>query len=774
MTYYGHTGGAEGGWEPLRDHLYAVAARAGQYAAAFDACQQGQIAGLLHDLGKYGDLFQARLRGEARGIDHASAGAVEALRRYQRAAVAAAVAIQGHHGGLQVADRSALQALSPAHLAEPSPENLTRSGADLELLMERFCADGLQLPAAIDEAFCDVLAEPPGAAMLDVRMLYSALVDADFIETEAHFRAVGRDQGPPRPEPLELEPARDLDILQAYLHELAAASRAAENVQGMRADLLTCCLQAGQKPPGLYTLTAPTGAGKTLAMLAFALRHAAEHGLRRIVMVIPYLTIIEQTVQVYREALGQGRDSGTLERYILEHHSLAGSRDDDGKSAHDGDDTGARALRMLTENWDAPIIVTTSVQFLESLHAARPGACRKLHRLARSVILFDEVQTLPGPLAVPTLATLSRLADRYGSSVVFSTATQPAFAHLHDTVGKFCASGWRPQEIVPTDLELFQRARRTTVRWPDSHHQPLGWPELAQRLAESRQVLCIVNLKRHAWALLDALSAEDDVFHLSTSMCPAHRQEVLDEVRRRLDSALPCRLISTQCVEAGVDVDFPLVWRAWGPLEAIAQAAGRCNRNGHAQLADVVVFRPLTEDDRRPYPDEAYQQAAQVAQTLLAELGTDGFDISDPETFTRYYRRLYSLQDPDRYEPLRSRDPLIGGIYECNFPRVAEHYRLIEQNSVNLLVPYCLQSWEKLAHEARNRGITRNWVQLARPHTVSIFRPRAGDPVHSYLEPVSVAGRQEYAHDWYIYTDPDSYDPRLGLTPPQSDRILMI
>ncbi|MCX5999800.1 MAG: CRISPR-associated helicase/endonuclease Cas3, partial [Chloroflexi bacterium] len=278
------------------------------------------------------------------------------------------------------------------------------------------------------------------------------------------------------------------------------------------------------------------------------------------------------------------------------------------------EDSGRRRARLLAENWDAPIIVTTSVQLLESLFSKSPSACRKLHRLAGSVILFDEVQTLPVALAVPTLATLSHLSKRYGTTVVFSTATQPAFEHLHGEVKQYSLGGWQPDEIVPPSLNLFQRARRTRVEAPD-FDRPVTWAQLAGRLASHEQVLCVVNLKKQLSRLFDLLQQHgtDGLLCLSTNMCPAHREVVLSMVKERLASGRVCRLISTKCVEAGVAIDFPAVYRAFGPLDAIAQAAGRCNRNGRAERGTVSVFLPEEEG----YPDGAYRQAADTTRILL-------------------------------------------------------------------------------------------------------------------------------------------------------------
>jgi CRISPR-associated helicase Cas3 len=610
-------------------------------------------------------------------------------------------------------------------------------------------ADELHLPAAdaLPESLYDHAIAHHAATMLDVRMLFSALVDADFIETEAHFDAKSgtrqyRDRSP------ALEPSHALDVLLTYIEKVAQESQAATGVNSLRADLLNACLECASGPQGRFTLTAPTGSGKTLSMLAFALKHAAQHNLRRVVMVIPYLNIIDQTARVYREILKPVFGDG----YVLEHHSLAGTHGDDDGAAGVGE-----SQRLQAENWDAPVIVTTSVQFLESLFSNRPSACRKLHRLAQSVILFDEVQTLPTGLAIPTLATLSRLVERYQATVVFATATQPAFSHLHDKVKEYCACGWQPEEIVPAALRLFDRARRTKVFWPEPEHRT-RWDELAGSLAsdDCRQSLCIVNLKRHALELFQKLRDrkvdEDSLFHLSTNMCPAHRRVVLDEVRQRLNDGLPCRLVSTQCVEAGVDVDFPVVYRAWGPFDSIAQAAGRCNRNGLLGSGEVRVFVP---DDER-YPPGAYEQAAAVTRVIA---GTRALDFDDPAMFLEYFRQLYGIARPEDRNP-----ELADAILRKDFADVARLYRVIEQDAVNVLVPYQPVEFKKLAEGARGYvGLTRDWILRARPYAVSLYRPKRGAPIRDRIVPLP-AGRGEESDDWFEYVgDAKDYDPKTGL-----------
>lgn len=730
--------------DTVADHLKAVSERAAEYAAAFGAADEARLAGLLHDLGKYGELFQKRLRGEAEHVDHWSAGAWCALDVFKQRGLAAALAVQGHHIGLQQADKDALRRLNPATWDPRMHEGRRLSAPGVG------AADELHLPAAValPESLYDHAIAHHAATMLDVRMLFSALVDADFIQTEAHFDAKNgarqyRNRSP------ALEPSRALDVLLTHIKDVAHESQAATGVNSLRADLLYACLEKASGPQGRFTLTAPTGSGKTLSMLAFALKHAAQHHLRRVVMVIPYLNIIDQTARVYREILKPVFGEG----YVLEHHSLAGTHGDD-----DGAEGVGESQRLQAENWDAPVVVTTSVQFLESLFSNRPSACRKLHRLARSVILFDEVQTLPTGLAIPTLATLSRMVERYQATVVFATATQPAFSHLHDKVKEYCACGWQPEEIVPPTLTLFDRARRTKVVWPEPERKT-SWGELAGSLAsdDCRRSLCIVNLKRHALELFQKLRDrkvdEDSLFHLSTNMCPAHRKVVLDEVRQRLKDGLSCRLVSTQCVEAGVDVDFPVVYRAWGPFDSIAQAAGRCNRNGLLGTGEVRVFVP---DDER-YPPGAYEQAAAVTRAFA---GAGTLDIDDPAMFLEYFRQLYGVSRPEDRNP-----ELTDAILRKDFADVARLYRVIEHDAVNVLVPYQPVEFKKLAEGVTGYvGLTRDWILRARPYAVSLYRPKRNAPILDRIAPFP-AGRGEQSDDWFEYVgDAKDYDPKTGLT----------
>lgn len=767
--YLAHSANDAGQTELLKTHLEAVARRAEGFGEAMGMATEARLAGLLHDVGKYGDLFQRRLKGEVGGLDHWSAGAWLAT-KLGRGGFAAAFAIQGHHAGLQCISAAEAKKLDPALLEREHPLNLRLTEVDVERLAGRMRADGLMPPARGEAASRYVALYNTGnkekkvrraTSMLYARMLFSALVDADFIETEAHFKGTLETPRQYRQDGLSLKPAVALERLVAYLDGLAAASTAASHVKALRTDLLRACLAAAVQERGSFTLSAPTGAGKTLSMLAFALAHAAAHGLRRVIMVIPFLSIIDQTASEYRKVFAPHMGEEVLRRYILENHSLAGVRDGAARPGDEG--VGSSGERLLAENWDAPIVITTSVQFLESLFANRPAACRKLHNIAGSVVLFDEVQTLPAELAVPTLATLAGLTEEFGCSVVLSTATQPAFEHLGGHVADLCGQLWQPREIVPPALDLFGRARRTHVEWPRGGGEATSWQRLADEVAAPANVssLVIVNVKRHALALFERLRERgaEGLFHLSTSMCPAHRRVALEEVRRRLRGGLPCRLISTQCVEAGVDVDFPVVFRALGPLEAIAQAAGRCNRNGHAAAGEVRVFVPEEEI----YPGESYAQAASVTSMLLADGGP--MDIDDPGLYKRYYRALYQITRPEEQKA-----GLINDIRLQDFPAVAKQYRLIDKACINVLVPYDLAAYDALAAAAHERGLSAAWISRARAYTIGIFRPAPCAPILDRLEaiPLSRAAGGGASEDWFIYLKPEHYSRNLGLVVPDS------
>ncbi|MGC9196144.1 MAG: CRISPR-associated helicase Cas3' [Syntrophobacteraceae bacterium] len=768
--YLAHSANKVGDCHRLLDHLVSVGKNAKDFALKAKWADEALLAGLLHDLGKYPDLFQARLRGEVKGLDHWSAGAWVSLKEFQ--AVAAALAIQGHHVGLQQGTRDALRAMDLASLARRHPLNLKLSDPDIGNLLARANTEGINFTkpqsVAVDlrEGFTN-----PVAAMLDVRMLFSCLTDADFLDTEAHFE--GDERGKRYREPgRELNAVAALAALEAFMSaKIRCASKADKPVLDARNCLWEMAGKSAAMEPGLFTLTAPTGSGKTLAMLRFALEHAAKNGLKRVILAVPFLSIIEQTAEIYRAVFEAFPDN-----FVVEHHSMAGLGVEEARE--DAEAANEQARRLLSENWDAPIIVTTNVQILESLFSNRPSACRKLHNLMESVVMLDEAQTLPQSLAVPTLAALSQLCRTYRTTVLFATATQPAFDALDGAVSRYVASGWRPMEVAPDHARLYDALRRCEVRWPESG-EVKQWAALAEELRNEERALCVVNLKSHAVALLEELKQDEAVFHLSTNLCALHRRAVLSEVRARLKTGKPCRLVSTQCVEAGVDVDFPVVYRALAPLDAIAQAAGRCNRegrlsgaNGQPKMGEVRVFEPdVAGDSRKRYPTRAYFQAAEVTRTMLVLAGKEGLDLNDPEVFRRYYHRLYDLSKPET----QNRE-LNEAIDQVDFARVAREYRLIENDAVQVLVPYgkSIEKFEEL-RRAQEDGINAQWIRRAQGLAVSLYRPRGDHPAWEVLIPAKLRYGRGSSEEWFILEDRDAefYDDVFGLRLPQSQQVLI-
>ncbi|HVY48282.1 MAG TPA: CRISPR-associated endonuclease Cas3'' [Minicystis sp.] len=597
----------------LIDHLEAVGGLAARFADAFGAASFARVAGLWHDLGKYAADFQrmiraangfeAHLEQQQGKIDHSSAGAVHAATCAPGAGgQVLAFVIAGHHAGL--ANRAPL-----AERLLKKRERLAEAlhgGAPRALLDE-------PVPREVPFPVSPRDARSKRRLEMWIRMLFSALCDADFLDTEAFFQ-------PDKARARELDAgiAELGDALGAHLDGLEKHDT---EVNRARADVRRACVAAARQPPGVFTLTVPTGGGKTLASMAFALEHARTHGKDRVIVAIPFTSIIEQSAAVFRDAF-----AGLGERAVLEHHAAF--------------DPARETLwnRVASENWDAPIVVTTTAQLFDSLFARRPSACRKLHRLANSVIVLDEAQTLPPKLLDPILDALHGLVDHYGASVVVCTATQPAFAKsLHLPEGFE-----RVREIARPELDLFERLRRVEVRFPPTRNTT-SYEELSTELAKHADVLAIVHRRadaRRLAELVDRASAESTI-HLSALMCPAHRSEVLADLKARRCAGAASRVVSTQLVEAGVDVDFPVVYRALAGAEAIAQAAGRCNREGKlSRLGQVVVFRAETSP-----PPGVLRQGLQVFSAMLA--ADPGLDPFAPATFDRYFRSLYAVAARD-------------------------------------------------------------------------------------------------------------------------------
>lgn len=666
----------------MQEHLEGTARRAEEFAGVFSP-GWGRLAGLWHDAGKYRAAFQTRIGVDPEThvsgmVDHSSVGALLAL---ERKVHPLALVIAGHHGGLGDLEKVR-----------------TRLAEKRGLLGE---VRGHGLPGWFE---AEALPAAPGWVGSDkrklalwVRMVFSALVDADFLDTERFYEGAEREL--PRAELGVL-----LERLGQHLAEKEGGARATP-VNEMRARILRACREAAREAPGVFTLTVPTGGGKTLSSLEFALRHAIEHQLRRVIVVIPFTSITEQTAGVYRQALGEGN--------VIEHHS---SVDPDRET---------RRNRLASENWDAPVIVTTSVQFFESLYANRPSRCRKLHRIGRSVVVFDEVQTFPAKLLEPIRDVLGNLVADYGVSAVFCTATQPALG----------LDGAR--EIVPEVAREFAVvAGRCRVELP-REGEVAEWEELAGELQAREQVLAIVNRRDDAEKLA-RLTGEDCV-HLSARMCAAHRSAVLEDVKRRLRTGERCRVVATQLVEAGVDVDFPEVFRAFAGADSLAQAAGRCNREGLLETGRVRVFFPPSQP-----PAGILRTAAKTAEVMWKQ---GLLDLKAPDTFTRYFEGLYGKveQDPG----------VMAAERELCFEQAAERFRMIEEKGEAVVSPY--GEGQRRAEEIRRDGVSRQGLRRLQPFVVNLYRQE--------IEELETAGAIERLDDrlWTVVTGFERvYGARFG------------
>ena len=683
-------------------HLEGTAALSQCFAASFGMAEQGRILGLAHDVGKCSSAFQERLRG-GRIVDHAAAGALECARL---GADWAAFCVAGHHGGLP----------DGGNAQNDSAEDPTLFGRLRRALAGRIPV--YEMPLRLEAT---ALPEGYGKDRLTdsflIRMLYSCLVDADYQDTERFMS--GRETEAPSGETI---PAL-LEKLERYV---APWQDPSTSLNRHRCAILNACLEGGARERGLFTLTAPTGGGKTVASVAFALRHAARHGMERVIYVIPYTSIIEQTADKFREIFGA--------KNVLEHHSNVSLEPREGESTERYRSLGAM------ENWDAPIVVTTAVQFFESLYANRPAKCRKLHRIANSVLIFDEAQMLPTEHLRPCVAAIAKLVERFRSSAVLCTATQPA---LNDLFAEY-APGFGITELCPEPDELFRQLRR--VRF--AQIGKLDATALAARLAEHRQVLCVVNSRRAAQEVFQKLPQEGS-YHLSTLMYPAHRRAVLEEIRQRLKDDLPCRVVSTSLIEAGVDVDFPAVYREMAGLDSILQAAGRCNREGRRKPEDSVVT--------------VFEGVSVVPQLLRVNIGAAketlraGADPAEPETVARYFRAYRSLMQAsslDKYEVIHSFARGIAG-NALPFRTVAERFHLIDDRSVTVYIPQGEGAALLRRYEAgeRSRALFRELGQ----YSVSVYPQQE----RALLERGVLTPLDEQSA---ILRDIALYDPKLGLT----------
>ena len=710
-VYYAKSKREDGTQELLKDHLSKVSELAGEFGEQISSKKSAELCGKLHDFGKYSESFQGVLEGRCSHIDHAVCGAaflycLAGKRRNDCRSVLEV--INGHHDGLIGYDylknflENSLRENKPTECnnrktAALSGQAQYQAAANAFLKdFPQFASEGLKIDKLQKaKEICESV-----DSMLFTRMLFSCLVDADYtVSSEKELQ-----------EPLPFEADLWLNALYEYRKKLQENSKGSFTVNELRNLLFERCGEAAKVKEGLFTLTAPTGTGKTLALLHFALQHARTYRKKRIILVLPFLALTEQCYEIYSKMIPE----------ILQDHSQS-----------DLDDR----QREFAERWESPFIITTSVKFFQALFAQKPTDCRKLHNIANSIILFDEAQSLPANLLGATLNAVNALCMRYHCTMVFSTATQPEFKFIN---GVF----WKPTEIVPEYPMMYKKLKRTEVEWRIKTQIPLK--QIAQEMKKEENVCVIVNLRRHAVELFELLKSEDcsseEIFFLTTDLCPKHRSEIIRKIKERQEAGLPCKVVSTQCIEAGVDLDFQVLYRALAPLEAIIQAAGRCNRSGKWNMGKVIVFEPEAEGNLYP-PDRWYQNAAIVVKEILSR---EMIDINNPNSIANYYDVLFK-------EYAKDKESLTDAIENRNYEETAKEYKLIENQGEKVIVPFegSYQLYKEVREELLAGKLTPELMKRAAEITVNTFEK----DIEKYCEQIYYFDRkmkQKVESNYYV------------------------
>lgn len=666
-NYYAHSGECPdfSDWQLLSDHLKGVAHLAGNFASFFGGQDLAKNAGLLHDLGKYCEEFFARLQGGNKRVDHATAGAKVAVEKWGQLGKLLSYCIAGHHTGLA-------NGVNPGDSRSTLDERLKlKHGVNGLPILDDVWKKEIHL--ADNLAFRALKPPPTGREGFQVafltRMIFSCLIDADRTDTGRYYASLNGSPVNERAYPtliqLKSKLFQKLDHFEQKVEQEDKAS-----INHLRQYILRHSIEQANLEPGLFTLTVPTGGGKTYTSMAFALEHALihqdTHQFRRVIYVIPFTSIIEQNAKVFKDTFEEYADA------VIEHHSAFDSSNLPNKNAKD-------TLKQAMESWDAPIIVTTAVQFFESLFSDKPSQCRKLHNIAGSVIILDEAQTLPLNLLRPTMAAIDELARNYKCTVVLCTATQPALDKEKGFQNGFENVREIAPILTPTGQTLFEALKRVNIK-------PVGVKTddaLVQELTMREQVLVIVNNRRHARSLYEKTQQLDGARHLTTLMCAKHRAQVLEKVRADLKASKPCRLISTSLIEAGVDVDFPCVMRAEAGLDSIAQAAGRCNREGKRSLdqSDVFVFQ--SPDWKAP--PELDQLAGNMREVIRNHQG----DLLSPAALSMYFKGIYWSKgsELDSKKILNAHREHLSK-FSFPFQNIARDYSMIEAHLKPVIIEF--------------------------------------------------------------------------------------
>ena len=664
-------------WQLLETHLMNVANMAGCFADSFTAKKWGHCAGLLHDSGKATSAFQHRLEGSPERVDHSTFGATLSKKIGGNLGLLLSYAIAGHHGGIP--DGGEQESQLHFRLKHKKQQETKQ----LDVLNP--CVDEkLDFPFKISR-------ETGGFSLsFFTRMIFSCLVDADFLDTEKFCSPeVARERlcSQERKDLLELQ--RKMTV---YMDDILAGAQPTY-VNELRKNILKQCKEKAKLPPQFFSLTVPTGGGKTLSSMNFALDHAAEHEMTRIIYAIPFTSIIEQNAGVFQNIFGQ--DS------VLEHHCNYKESEEPEEAAYN------RRRGLATENWDSPIIVTTNVQFFESFFSNKSSRCRKLHNIARSVIVLDEAQAVPTDYLEPCLAALRELVDHYGCTIVLCTATQPAF----DDTSSLRSALPTLKEIIDDPNLIFSKLKRTNVTFIGKKTDE----EVAELINYENQALCIAATKAQARTIFNVLGKDAaGIFHLSTNMYPQHRKQILKKIKERLKEKKKCVVVSTSLVEAGVDLDFPVVFRAIAGLDSIAQAAGRCNREGKMEaLGQVFIFEP-EKKPRMPWLNRCISKTAEAMRSM------PDCDPMDILVMRRYFELLYDIEDLDKKQIMRRLNPKrLDKDLLFPFKEVAQDFKFIEEDTIGVVIPRESEA-HNLVEQLRNSEFPGVLLRKLQPYLVTV------------------------------------------------------
>jgi CRISPR-associated endonuclease/helicase Cas3 len=743
MKFYAHSNEFDKTeWQFLADHLVNTATIAKKIGADSGVSEFAYITGFLHDIGKYSLAFQKKLSGSRIKVDHSTAGAqavrnlFDTLPSQRIISMLMAYCIAGHHVGLPDYGND-IDVDSDSTLAGRLKKKIDEfHNFDGEIDLRQFL-----LPKYIP--IKPITKEAGFSLAFFTRMIYSTLVDADFIETETFIKQ----RILPRGENTDLN-----SLASRFSIHISKYKDPESELNKMRCKTLFECIAQADQKPGLFTLTIPTGGGKTIASMAFALNHAVKYGMKRIIYVIPYTSIIDQSATVFKEIFPP--------EMVLEHHSnfdWKAVKEIDLEYADAQTNNVLEKLKLATENWDIPIVLTTNVQFFESLYANRSSACRKIHNISKSVVIFDEAQMLPKDFLKPCMFAVAELVRNYGVTAVLCTATQPPLS-------KFMPGGTQISELVNETEELYQFYKRVGIE----DCGVLSDDELASRINGNKQALCIVNTRKHAKQLFELLEPEG-AFHLSTLMTPKDRKRNLASIKERLSKGLICRVVSTQLMEAGVDLDFPVGFRSIAGMDSIIQAAGRVNREGKAAgrvnregkvaRGTLFVFEPDSQILKRT---PAYiKQNIEVTRNIMKKYGKD--EMISPKAIRDYYELLYDLQDKSAADPhqiIACFEKGTPGRVEFDFKKAADKFKIINDCSIPVIVPNDDEGLS-LIEELKISIEPGNFSRKLQKYTVNIYEQE-----FDALQARGVIN--VYSERYNVLIDPDYYNPSTGLVIPDS------